>query len=75
MTSINDNELSVHEIQTCCDIAGIMYRQAQPAHQECAYVVSLMDDIFTLAYGIDIDEETAWNRAWDNYVDQLGETR
>ena len=67
-----NNELSVHEIQTCCDIAGIRYRQEQPANE---YIVSLMDDIFTLAYGIDKDEETAWNRAWNNYVERLGETR
>ena len=72
MISINYNELSIHDIQNCCDIAGIRYRQEQPANE---YIVSLMDDIFTLAYGIDKDEETAWNCAWNNYVKRLGETR
>ena len=75
MTSTeNNNELSVHEIQTCCDIAGIMYTYSGEDTGNTIHAVRLDKDNIR-GWGVSVCKETAWNRAWDNYVDQLGETR
>ena len=72
MISINDNELSIHDIQNCCDIAGIMYTYS--GGEDKIHAVRLDKDNIR-GWGVSVCKETAWNRAWDNYVDQLGETR
>lgn len=72
MTSTNDNELSVHEIQTCCDIAGIMYTYS--GEEDKIHAVRLDKDNIR-GWGVSVCRETAWNRAWNNYVERLGETR
>ena len=74
MISTENNELSVHDIQNCCDIAGIMYTYRGEDTGNIHTVRLDKDNI--REWGVSACNETAWNCAWNNYVERLtGETR
>ena len=62
--------MSVHDIQNCCDIAGLMYSEAGCYSEPylAKYAVYIKNDEL-VATGYDNDREAAWNRAWYKYVE------